>query len=95
MPRKPKGAVLAAVEEDLAEIAAMRGPRASAGLQATARVLAGVLDGDAPATAKVAASKTLVEVLSQLRGVPESTNGGGDAVSRGRAAQARRRGAAA
>lgn len=71
------GEVLAAVEADLQELAERPG---TAGLRATARVLAGVLDSGAPATAKVAASKTLTDVLVRLAG--GSAGGGVDAVGR-------------
>lgn len=96
-PGPKHGEVRQAVEEDLAELAASAvAPRASAGLRAVARRLADVLDSDSPATAKVQASKTLVDVMAQLRGTEPAGEGGGDAVSRGRASAAkRRRGAAA
>jgi len=86
--------VRAAVEEDLTELAA-GAPRASAGLRATARVLADVLDSDAPATAKVQASKTLTDVLVRLAGPPAGASGAGDAVERIRGTRARRRAPAA
>lgn len=92
MPRKSAmGAVRAAVEEDLTELAPLA-PRASKGLRETARVLADVLDSDAPATAKVQASKTLTDVLMRLAGRP-ALNGGGDGVDRLKRGGSRRRSA--
>lgn len=93
MPRARKpGAVRQAVEEDLAELVST--PRVSAGLRATARVLADVLDSDAPATAKVQASKTLTDVLVRLAG-PMAVGGSGDPVERIRGRGPRRRAPAA
>jgi hypothetical protein len=82
--------VVAAVESDLAELPARPG---TAGLRATARVLAGVLDSEAPATAKVAASKTLTDVLVRLAG--GAPGGGDDPVGRIRGRGPRRRESAA
>jgi hypothetical protein len=70
-------------------------PRASRGLRETARVLADVLDSDAPATAKVQASKTLTDVLMRLAGPSVPANKAGDAVERIRSSRARRRAPAA
>lgn len=93
MPRKSVlGAVRKAVEADLAEIAQTGLRPASAGLQEVARMLAKVLDDDGPATAKVQAAKTLVDVLGQLRGAPPATVAG-DGVDRIRGTRAHRRGA--
>jgi hypothetical protein len=72
-------AVRKAVEADLAEIAETGARPASAGLQEVARVLAAVLDGDAPAMAKVQASKTLMDVLVRLAGPASAASGAGDA----------------
>jgi hypothetical protein len=84
------GAVLAAVESDLQALPEQVG---TAGLRATARVLAGVLDSEAPATAKVAASKTLADVLVRLAGGQAQASG--DPVGRIRGRGPRRREAAA
>lgn len=93
MPRKVKGAVLAAIEKDLKAWPVRPG---QAALVATALVLARVLDDEkAPATAKVAASKTLTDVLVRLAGPAAAQVAAGDAVERIRGARSRRRGAAA
>lgn len=92
VPRRAKGAVLAAIEQDLKAWPTRPGQTA---LVATALVLARVLDDEkAPATAKVAASKTLTDVLVRLAGPSVAPAGGGDAVERIRGARSRRRGAA-
>lgn len=74
-----------------ADLEALRERDGTAGLRATARVLADVLDSGAPAAAKVAASKTLADVLVRLAG-----GGGGadDPVGRIRGRGPRRRQAA-
>lgn len=81
------GVVAAAVEADLRELSERPG---TAGLRSIARVLADVLDSDAPATAKVQASKTLTDVLMRLAG-PATPLSGSDAVERIRGSRARRR----
>jgi transcriptional regulator with XRE-family HTH domain len=73
------GIVASAVEEDLLALPVRAG---TAGLRAAARVLADVLDSDAPATAQVQASKTLTDVLVRLAGPARGASGGGDAVER-------------
>lgn len=90
MARKADGEVLRAVRADLAELPERPG---TAGLRATALTLARVLDSDAPAMAKVAASKTLTDVLVRLAG--GQPGGGVDAVGRIRGRGPRRRESAA
>jgi hypothetical protein len=84
------GAVLAAVELDLAALPERAG---TAGLRATARVLAAVLDSEVSAREKVAASKTLTDVLVRLAG--GQAGGGVDVVGRIRERGPRRRAPAA